>query len=838
MRREEQRMVEIINSADETTYLNHVKLNIELKRHELDAIIKNPTQAGTTFHAAGAIRRAHENRELPDPNSPYFTRVDLDDGEILYYGFASLTEANSSPPIPISHSGVSRYLTYHRNQDGQGFSVLPLEDFSGRVIRRITFLIKNGKIEKLSEVNLKSKKSKDLEVREADLLRDVMAETRDTKLQPVGGTLQADQFKLTRAASDSILAIQGPPGSGKTIVLLERLSRIAFKDRTVKEKGMVLIGPNNQFLEYVREALDILGNEEIITSTVEELATWKFTETEEAESILEIKGDSEIEQVCLRLVADLPQILNNDYEFTVENITVTFSVIESFDLIAKIDLSKINYSLVRDRISNLIINILSEKFFKDWESSGKERNRFMGDPGSIIQQQSTFKTLMRNLLPEMTAENALKKLKNSASDFLKYSEFILTEEQRRSWLKQVIPSKYEIEKADIPVLDFLNYKLKGNSGSTWGHIAIDEAQDLTPMQHRMLARRVANATSISLTGDLAQATGTFFYETWHAISENYDLATELVLEELQRSYRVPSEILNYATQFLELAAVDVNGAEPFLQIENSLELLVQKKDQEDSSLLDDLIQRHLLSEQSVLLICDKRTEEIYSKKTFSLSGKSHFKTYLAMDVKGLEFDVVIIFRPYNILNDLNLEQSHAARLFYVLSTRSTKKLYVIGKTQKEAKFPIAHLSELDSGQDDDRAAEIVEEFEDIEGFLTGTFAKAVSENKTSRFDIDFIPYSLKEVCSEINIEISNLDPVFENDAWFYLGLTQVRCELCGAKPQHVFKAHTRQNSHVTALVCDRCRAPVGESEILLEHIERIDDELDFVKNQSITCRYC
>ena len=90
---------------------------------------------------------------------------------------------------------------------------------------------------------------------------------------------------MIRENANTILAIQGPPGSGKTVVLLERLSRIAFADPATKKKGMLLIGPNQQFLEYVKEALEILGNSDIIMSTPEDLTSWKASQEVDTEQI-------------------------------------------------------------------------------------------------------------------------------------------------------------------------------------------------------------------------------------------------------------------------------------------------------------------------------------------------------------------------------------------------------------------------------------------------------------------------------------------------------------------------------------------------------------------------
>ena len=89
----------------------------------------------------------------------------------------------------------------------------------------------------------------------------------------------------------------------------------------------------------------------------------------------------------------------------------------------------------------------------------------------------------------------------------------------------------------------------------YGHVIVDEAQDLTPMQLRMVARRAGG--SFTLLGDIAQATGPIPYERWHELLPHLDGAEGAQVEELRHAYRVPREIMELALPLLERIAPEV-----------------------------------------------------------------------------------------------------------------------------------------------------------------------------------------------------------------------------------------------------------------------------------------
>jgi DNA helicase IV len=672
----------------EIGYLEHVQQNIFLKNGE-NTLSSTSTNLTAADNKSGITLRKHlETKVLPDPKSPYFTRIDLATGEIIYYGHIMLSPAKNSPPIPQTHLLVDYFLTHSRNSDEKGWSVHPITSFKGEVLRRVRFEIREGEITDLREELFEGAHSVGFEVLASEQLERAINQTREVKLKPVGATLQPDQFDLTRESSESILAIQGPPGSGKTVVLLERMSRIAFANRSIKDNGMLLIGPNSQFLEYVSDAMEILGNPEIITSTIEELTRWKIDAAPDVDEIQIIKGIVQMESLIDNCISDLPQTINEKFTFQVGDFVAEFTPLDSFLLLESLDTQKSAYTQIKDRASGQIINLLTERILGHLDASGAGITRFTEDPGQVIQKSNEFRRLIRTMFPEVSADSLLKRLKYSSTHFIRYSKGLLEQSDVVNWMKFVVPEAPCIRISDIPLLDYLNYRINGREMSLWGHIAVDEVQDFTPMQSGILRRRIERKGTFSLSGDLAQATGPLFHESWADIVSNFSSETEFNQRQLTTSYRVPKQILAYARKFLEKSEVSVKEVKPFLDVEDALKLEAIDSVQGMKNRIDDLITDQLLQERSVLLISNENLRHQYADLHFDATGNAHFKSYHPEDVKGLEFDVVIIADPLGIMNEVDMPLGRLARLFYVLTTRSTKQLYIIGNSEDEVNDPI------------------------------------------------------------------------------------------------------------------------------------------------------
>ena len=812
-----------INQKLEEEYLNLVQENIALREDELEALHKNASAAAANGKSQQSLRDFYKSAQVPNPDNPYFVRVDLSNGEIRYYGYQKLRQTALSSPIPDSHKGVDDLLVLSSRSDGKGYTADYPENLPD-LVARTRFMIKKGKIVKISEEFFDGTRE-ELGVIASEIVTESIEQTRHKKMQPISSTLQPDQFQITREPISHSLAIQGPPGSGKTAVLLERLARIAFADETVYRKGMLLIGPNKPFMEYVSQVLPTLGESDISLKSIDELSEFSKninSPTIETESLIYLKGSEEMKLLLENLIERQINVLSKSAYLKVLDISIEFTSADSFRLLQAIEEEGYqNYVQKRKVAENRVRNILVERFQESWVNSRGDLRTLQGDPTSLITQESAYRTIIRNMFPNIDPLSLLVRLKSDAAFFMECAKGCVEIEDQLTWIEESESMSARITPSDVAILDYLDFLLN-DPIKKWGHIAIDEAQDLTPMELAMISRRLDTNATLSLAGDLAQATGTQYYENWQGVLMLLEQEFDYSQKQLTRSYRVPSDVLAYAQQFLEASRVQVLPSEPFLERENALEYSIHT---EQKSRIMDVIARateHLKKRESVLILAPKKDREVLANYSFPDNGNAHVRVMEPTEVKGLEFDAVILLDPEEVLADYPWAKSRLARLFYVLTTRSTKKLVLVGADQAVLSSPLAHL-------EDEELDEITrEEIEKVNELISGAPESAAANSRPANTPladsgdpnaeseqkiltaIEIPDISILQICLDLNVDMKQASGEFVSGQWIFAGMTQTRCQECGDKPQMIFVKHFRGASgsepheHYFAIACPGC----------------------------------
>jgi DNA helicase IV len=220
--------------------------------------------------------------------------------------------------------------------------------------------------------------------------------------------------------------------------------------------------------------------------------------------------------------------------------------------------------------------------------------------------------------------------------------------------------------ADVPLLDEA-HALVGEPARTYDHVIVDEAQDLSPMQLRMIARR-ARAGALTILGDVAQGTGPVTYESWTDVLPHLPRGGEAEVEELKHAYRVPREIMALALPLLDALAPEierphayrVGGAEPVLRAVD-----------EDALLREAYGEAARLAREDGLVALIVPDELVQP----ALAHESAFDSIPLLtprEAKGLEFDHVIVVEPA-----LVAAREQGLRELYVALTRPTTTLVVL-----------------------------------------------------------------------------------------------------------------------------------------------------------------
>jgi hypothetical protein len=219
--------------------------------------------------------------------------------------------------------------------------------------------------------------------------------------------------------------------------------------------------------------------------------------------------------------------------------------------------------------------------------------------------------------------------------------------------------------ADVALLDEA-HALVGEPARTYDHVIVDEAQDLSPMQLRMIARR-ARAGALTILGDVAQGTGAVTYESWGDVLPHLPRGAEAEVEELRHAYRVPREIMELALPLLDAiapgierpVAYRVGGAAPRV-----------RRVEEDVLLREAYREAAGLAREGLVavIVPDELVEP-------ALAHESAFDSVPLLTpraAKGLEFDHVVVVEPA-----LVAAREQGLRELYVALTRPTTTLVVV-----------------------------------------------------------------------------------------------------------------------------------------------------------------
>jgi DNA helicase IV len=208
---------------------------------------------------------------------------------------------------------------------------------------------------------------------------------------------------------------------------------------------------------------------------------------------------------------------------------------------------------------------------------------------------------------------------------------------------------------DVPLVDEAR-SLLAEQPRAFGHVIVDEAQDLTPMQLRMVARRARDG-ALTILGDVAQGTGAVRYDDWAQMLPHLPRPEEAAVEELRHAYRVPREIMDVALPLLETIAPDV--APPIAYRTGAEPPVVRRVEAE-----------HLLSEafRAAAAAPDGLLAVIVPEELAGAAPSDELVPVLTpREAKGLEFDHVVVVEPAAI----------EPRELYVALTRPTKSLTVL-----------------------------------------------------------------------------------------------------------------------------------------------------------------
>ena len=488
-------------------------------------------------------------------------------------------------------------------------------------------------------------------------------------MRDIVATIQTDQYRLITHEPDRPLVIQGGPGTGKTAVGLHRASWLlyTFRER-LGRAGVLVVGPNPLFMEYVSHVLPALGEEAVEQRAVGELVEGASGERRDPPDIARLKGDTRLAEVIgraveLRLRAEPEGLL-----LRLEGAFIEVRADEVEEHLRDARSALGTGTAARERFRMQILR----SFYADYGAKlGGAAIRSFEEVERALRRDGHLKRVLDAAWPVVKPDGLVRTLLSSRAALAEAAEGILSEQEQALLIKGRPRGGWS--EADVPLLDEAR-SLLVEAPRRFGHVIVDEAQDMTPMQLRMIGRR-AHDGSLTVLGDIAQATGPLAYTRWSEVLPFVPRGGEAAVEELKHAYRVPREIMELALPLLERIAPDV---EPPLAYRTGAEPPRLRRTDEASLLADAFHEAATLAAEEGLLAVIVPAE-LLEHAQGELERLPHESAYdggipllTPRQAKGLEFDHVVVVEPAAIA-----DAEQGLRELYVALTRPTKSLVVV-----------------------------------------------------------------------------------------------------------------------------------------------------------------
>src|SRR5438094_100836 len=500
-----------------------------------------------------------------------------------------------------------------------------------------------------------------------DFLLEELDRVRDARMRDIVATIQADQYHLIAREPVPPLVIQGGPGTGKTAVGLHRASFLLYAHRGQLRRVLV-VGPNPAFMEYVSHVLPTLGEDSVDQRAVAELVDGAEVTVTDSYEAQRLKADARVAEVLRRLVDSASEGEPQELVVRMEGRFVGVEADEVGELLAEARAELGLSTAARERFR---MNVL-RRFYEDYGARlGGQAYRNFEEVERALRRDGRLTRFLDRAWPAPKPEQIVRRLltaRNAAEGILDADEQALLRRTRSGW-----------SEADLPLLDEARALLLGTP-QQYGHVIVDEAQDLTPMQLRMVARRAV--AGFTILGDIAQATGPIAYDRWDELLPFLPDGESARVEELRHAYRVPREIMAVAMPLLERIAPDVEpplayrvGAEPPRLVRDEEPLRVAYEEA-----------ARLAGDEGLLAVIAPASLRGGDGSSGSLFDDTRIAVLTPREAKGMEFDHVIVVEPAQIVDEA--AEGQGLRELYVALTRPTTTL-ILGHSRplpKELKW--------------------------------------------------------------------------------------------------------------------------------------------------------
>ena len=619
-----------------------------------------------------------------------FGRLDHTDGEIRYIGRIGVRD-DDFEPLVIDWRARAAEPFYRATAND------PME-----VVRRRVLRCRNDIVIGIEDDLLDSSSPRsDLPVIGEGALMAALKRARGPKMRDIVMTIQAEQDEAIRAEHSGVTVIAGGPGTGKTVVALHRAAYLLYSNRRRFERGGILvIGPSGLFMNYIERVLPSLGEDSVTLRAIGQVAVdvLGFSSFRQDPALAAtVKGSTRMLKVLKELVV-LPMIELDPSRpavwASVKGEVLKLSVAQ-VDRIRRDILARLRPNQARGEATAAILSALRRQVPDEWELEADTID-------DLISSQETVRGFLAAWWPDLEATQVLRRLADrrvvdqvasgvlepgeraALADSYDQPDFSVADIALLDELVSLLGPIQAAEETDelvflnegsrmqelITVADQLSrgreVDLTADPQDTFAHLLVDEAQDITPMQWRMLRRR-GPAASWTIVGDPAQSSWPDVTESERALNDLIGVAPSRRFR-LSTNYRSPAEVFDLAAKIVQPHfpqadlphAVRSTGIEPALLQTTSAELADE---------LSRVVTEQLAAVEGTVAVIAAPSR----LASITLPEDPRLSTVSPLNAKGLEFDAVVVVGPDEIV----AESPGGIRVLYVALTRPTQRLVTI-----------------------------------------------------------------------------------------------------------------------------------------------------------------
>ncbi|MGY1452533.1 HelD family protein [Streptomyces sp. SS8] len=639
-------------------------VNTEALQHQIDARIEALADLADTPLFFGRL-------DYTDFPSPPGSSAALEGGvpeAVRYYiGRRHVHDADGDPMVIDWRAPVSQPFYRASKKDPQGVGLRRRFGYTGGELTAY-------EDERLSDPDEAEKASA--------LLRREIERPRVGPMRDIVATIQPEQDEIVRTGVDGTVCVQGAPGTGKTAVGLHRVAYLLYAHRErLARTGTLVIGPNRSFLRYIEQVLPALGELAVRQATVEDLVTGAAgVEVCGADDpgAARIKGDARMAEVLRRAVrsgvtmpAEPCVVVRGSRRWRVP-------AYELEEIVRELLERGIRYGAAREALPQRVAHAVLTRMERSGEAPDDRVQ-------NAVARNAAVKALVKAVWPEVDPARLVLRLLSDDGFLAECSEGILTEEERKAILWTKPPRGVRSAKwsaADAVLIDEAADLVRRTP--SLGHVVLDEAQDLSPMQYRAVGRRCTTG-SATVLGDLAQGTTPWATASW-AEALSHLGKPDAAVEELTRGFRVPREVIAYASRLLPHIAPGLSEATSIRDAAGSLRVRAVAVEELDGTVVD-ACHEALEREGSIgLIAADARVPALAA--ALDAAGIPHLAPGTETDAdtrltlvpatlaKGLEYDHVVLDEPAAVVDGEPDERTGLRRL-YVCLTRAVSGLAVV-----------------------------------------------------------------------------------------------------------------------------------------------------------------